>query len=137
MAVSTATSAVTSQFGRIHDLIWLHSSCVGQSSAPPVQLRNAPGSNGCDLYMTKLTTKFDESRQDEQWRNEVAKELNILIGRAVYFSETSNDSSDQEAEVATLSIVQRVRDFEEIKTVEELDPAKHPRKVRRTPKERN
>lgn len=79
--------------------------------------------------MTTLDTTFDETRQDEAWRNEVAKELNILLGRAEFFKETSNDESDQEAERATLSIVQRVRDFEEIKTVEELTPFKHPRRM--------
>lgn len=78
--------------------------------------------------MTTLDTKFDEIRHEEAWRNEVAKELNMLLGRAQYFKETSNDESDEDVERVTLSIVHRVREFEEIKTVGELTPFKHPRR---------
>lgn len=61
-----------------------------------------------------LETRFDETGHEESWKNEVAAYLNELLGRAVYFRETSNDESDQRAEIATLAIVQRVADFEEI-----------------------
>jgi hypothetical protein len=61
-----------------------------------------------------MLTKFSESGQDTPWRNEVAKQLNILLGRADYFRETSDDESDREAEAATLAIVSRVAEFEEI-----------------------
>lgn len=66
-----------------------------------------------------LKTQFDEKGQDESWKNQVAKELNILLGRAQYFRETSNDESDQQAERATLSIAQRVAEFEELEVVNE------------------
>jgi hypothetical protein len=70
--------------------------------------------------MITLVTKFDERRQSEPWKNEIAKELNILLGRAEYFQETSNDDSDKAAESATISIVRRVAEFEEIETVEQM-----------------
>jgi len=70
--------------------------------------------------MTTLATKFDEVNQSEAWQKNVAKELNILLGRAQHFTETSNDSSDKEACKATLSIVERVREFEKIQTVDEV-----------------
>ena len=76
--------------------------------------------------MITTATRFDELSQNEDWRNKVAMELNILLGRAQYFQETSNDSIDKEACKATLSIVERVREFEEIKTIEELLQPKHP-----------
>ena len=65
-----------------------------------------------------LQTEFKEKGQTEEWKNEVAKELNILLGRAQYFRETSNDESDQEAEMATLSIAQRVAEFEELEVAD-------------------
>lgn len=61
-----------------------------------------------------LKTIFDENNQDESWKNQVAEELNCLLRRAEYFRETSDDESDREAEVATLSIVRRVAQFESI-----------------------
>jgi len=59
---------------------------------------------------TVFSTKHEES-----WKNQIADELNTLLGRAVYFRETSNDELDQAAEAATLSIVERVANFEEIR----------------------
>lgn len=59
-------------------------------------------------------TVFDEKNQDTDWQNDVAKELNVLLGRVQYFLETSNDESDKAAAKATLSIVQRVAEFEDI-----------------------
>lgn len=60
-----------------------------------------------------LQTVFS-TEHEEKWRNQVAHELNVLLGRARYFRETSNDESDKAAEQATLSIAQRVATFEEI-----------------------
>lgn len=57
---------------------------------------------------------FTETRQNEKWRNQVAADLNTLLGRAQYFRETSDDESDKLAEAATLRIVQRVAEFEQI-----------------------
>ncbi len=61
-----------------------------------------------------LDTVFDEVNQDGEWRNALAKQLNILLARARYFHETSNDESDKEAEQATLAVVERVSAFEEV-----------------------
>jgi hypothetical protein len=61
-----------------------------------------------------LETTFDEFGQTDVWRNKVAFELNVLLGRAQYLRETTNDESDQEVIEATLSIVARVAEFEEI-----------------------
>jgi len=63
---------------------------------------------------TTLDTVFDEINQEGEWRNLLAKQLNILLGRARYFKETSNDESDKEAEQATLSVIERVSAFEEV-----------------------
>ncbi len=70
--------------------------------------------------MTTLETVFDELAQDEEWRNQIAIDLNLMLARARYFLETSNDQSDQEAAAATVRVVERVREFEEIKTIEQL-----------------
>lgn len=64
--------------------------------------------------MITIETTFDEQGQSEPWKNEVARELNVLLGRCEYFRGTSNDESDKEAEAATLSIVARVAEFEDI-----------------------
>src|SRR5712664_2472607 len=61
-----------------------------------------------------LDTVFDEVNQDGEWRNVLAKQLNVLLARASYFHETSNDESDKEAEQATLALVERVSAFEEV-----------------------
>jgi hypothetical protein len=66
-----------------------------------------------------LKTQFDETGHAEKWRNDVAKQLNVLLGRATFFHETSNDESDREAEKATLAIVERVATFEEIQIARE------------------
>lgn len=65
--------------------------------------------------MVTIHTVFSERHQD-QWRNIVARHLNVLLGRARFFRETSNDASDVEAEEATLAIAERVATFEEIET---------------------
>lgn len=57
--------------------------------------------------------EFSEDRPDE-WRNQVARDLNHLIGRAVYSLETSCDESDIGFGNAVLRIVERVAEFEKI-----------------------
>jgi hypothetical protein len=78
--------------------------------------------------MTTVDTRFDEERQSEEWKKEVARQMNVLIGRADFFKNTSNDESDQEVEAATMELCERVRIFEEILTVEEADVAYGERK---------
>jgi hypothetical protein len=64
--------------------------------------------------MVTLDTRFDEKNQLEEWKNEVAMDLNTLLERARYFRETSNDETDKELERVTLRVVERVAAFEEI-----------------------
>lgn len=59
--------------------------------------------------MITLETNFDEHGQNEPWRNDVARDLNMLLSRAIYFEE-----SDQEVEAATLRIVGRVAELADI-----------------------
>lgn len=51
---------------------------------------------------------------DEEWRNQVARDLNQLIGRAVYEVETCDDECDKSLAAAVLRIVERVAEFDEI-----------------------
>lgn len=57
--------------------------------------------------------EFSEEHHEE-WRNEVARDLNQLIGRAMYEVETSDDECDKSLAAAVLRIVERVADFESI-----------------------
>lgn len=54
--------------------------------------------------------------QEEDWRNDVARELNTILGRVQYEMETClpPDEFDVEFAEAALAIVQRVAEFEEI-----------------------
>lgn len=64
---------------------------------------------------TKLKTlDYDETGQTEPWKNDVAKDLNWLTGRAVFYLETTADDSDVDLAEATIRIVERVASFEEI-----------------------
>lgn len=60
-----------------------------------------------------LKTEFSEKGQSEPWKNEVARELNLLLWHAQWGT-TLNPASRKRIESTTLSIVQRVADFEEI-----------------------
>lgn len=55
-----------------------------------------------------LETEFSETGQSEPWKNDVAKELNIVLvhARAIHMAIGARD--------ALISLVQRVADFEEI-----------------------
>lgn len=60
---------------------------------------------------------FDEMRQSEPWKNQVAKELNALTARANFVEgDPYPEDLDREFVAATRSIVQRVAEFEEILT---------------------
>lgn len=61
-----------------------------------------------------LETEFDETGHMETWRNQVAHDLNWILGRAEFHLETSNDESDQEFAKAAIAICARVAEFEEI-----------------------
>ena len=58
---------------------------------------------------------YDSENQPQKWANQVAQDLNTLLGRALYFLETSGDESDIFAARATLRIVRRVEEFEGIR----------------------
>lgn len=60
---------------------------------------------------------FDEYDQYEKPKNQIAKDLNVLLGRTIYELEASGDESDIDLAVSVSRIVQRVAEFEEIKTV--------------------
>lgn len=51
----------------------------------------------------------------EEWRVQVAKDLNVLIGRATYEIETCDDQCNRDLAAAVLRIVERVAESEGIK----------------------
>ncbi len=60
--------------------------------------------------------EYDEAGHAEPWKNEVAKELNELLGRATWWTETDGDDIDFVFAKATLSICRRVAEFEDVRT---------------------
>jgi hypothetical protein len=62
----------------------------------------------------KALPEFSELH-DEEWRNQVASDLNHLVGRAIWTIESDGQRIDCEFGMAVLRIVQRVAEFEEIK----------------------
>ena len=50
----------------------------------------------------------------EPWRNQVADDLNQLVGRAIWTIETDGDETDLEFGAAVVRIVERVAQSEEI-----------------------
>ena len=50
----------------------------------------------------------------EEWRNEVARDLNVLVGRATWWLETDRDETDTEFGASVLRIVERVAESEKI-----------------------
>jgi hypothetical protein len=63
---------------------------------------------------TRLSVVFDEKNQTEGFKNGIARDLNRLIGQAQYELETEAEHANELA-LATLRIVERVREFEGIK----------------------
>lgn len=57
--------------------------------------------------------EFSEAHPDD-WRNEVARDLNHLVGRASWWIETDGHLIDNEFGEAVLRIVERVAEFEKI-----------------------
>lgn len=74
--------------------------------------------------MSKSTSPiYDIVNQSEDWRNEVAAQLNEIVNRVEYIeADPLPDALDREFCAAARSIVERVASFEEIKTVAELNP---------------
>lgn len=57
--------------------------------------------------------EFSEDHPDE-WRNEVARDLNHMVDRATWWMETDRDEIDTKFGAAVLRIVERVAEFENI-----------------------
>ena len=62
----------------------------------------------------RLASDLFSCEHPEKWRNDVARELNVILGRVTYALEVDGDESDVYFARAALSIAQRVADFEEI-----------------------
>lgn len=60
--------------------------------------------------------EFDAKKHDEQWRNDVAADLNEMLGRIQYQLETDGDDCDCRWAAATLRVIERVAEFEEIRS---------------------
>jgi hypothetical protein len=67
------------------------------------------------LYDVCTHLTFDDKGHSDAWRNKLARDLNHLLGRAQFFLETSRDESDVSSACATLRVVRRVAEFEDIK----------------------
>jgi len=66
----------------------------------------------CLEWLTK-TYEYSEEHEEE-WKNEVAADLNQLMGRAVWWMETCGYESDILFGNAVIRTVQRVSEFEEL-----------------------
>lgn len=74
-----------------------------------------------------IDTEFCEHTQNLEGKNQLASDLNVLLGRAQYFRETSDDESDREAEKATLAVANRLHDIFDLKL--KGRPAERPTKM--------
>jgi predicted thioredoxin/glutaredoxin len=69
-----------------------------------------------DEVLERLNAIHEFSEQHpEEWRNEIARDMNHLVGRAVWWVETDRHDIDTLFGAAVLRIVERVAEFEEIK----------------------
>jgi hypothetical protein len=65
---------------------------------------------------TVLGYEFDEKNQNEPWKNDVAADLNTLLGMATYERQTDNPNSEDFV-LATVRQVSRISEFESIALV--------------------
>ncbi len=65
------------------------------------------------LDVLNATYEFSE-KHEEEWKNQVARDLNQLMGHAVWWLETCGDEMDIMFGNAVVRTVQRVAEFEEI-----------------------
>lgn len=65
------------------------------------------------LDCLKAINPFSEAHEDE-WRNQVARDLNHIIGHAEWNSETDDDQVAVDFGNAVIRIVERVAEFENI-----------------------
>jgi hypothetical protein len=72
-----------------------------------------------EMALAKINAmhEFSESHP-EAWKNELAHDLNHLMGRAVWWLETDRDEIDIKFGIAVVRVVERVAEFEELLTTE-------------------
>jgi hypothetical protein len=81
---------------------------------PRVPMCYKPTQAEIDALHVRANVKFDAQCYDEDWKNDLASDLNAQITRVLYCLETTADSSDYAFGVATMNIVERVAHFEEL-----------------------
>lgn len=54
----------------------------------------------------------------EEWKNQLADDLNHIMGRAVWWLETDRDEIDADFGAAVVRVVERVAEFEKLQTTE-------------------
>jgi hypothetical protein len=72
-----------------------------------------------EQLLKEADLEYDEKAHSEPWRNQVADDLNQILGRVIFELETSADEADIEFAFAALRIVERVAGFEQISEVDE------------------
>lgn len=70
-----------------------------------------------DLKARLRASRNFSKEHDEEWRNEVARDLNLLVIRALFLIENYPDGNYTNYAEAAIRIVERVAEFEEIETV--------------------
>lgn len=72
-----------------------------------------------DQALEKLNEMREFSEEHpEDWKNQLAADLNHLLGRAVWWIETDNHDIDNDFGAAVVRVAERVAEFEELLTIE-------------------
>ena len=72
-----------------------------------------------DGALEKLNEMREFSEEHpEPWKNQLAADLNHLMGRAVWWIETDNHDIDNDFGAAVVRVVERVAEFEELQTTD-------------------
>lgn len=74
--------------------------------------------------MIAIDTEFDDKRHVDCASNTLAHEMNIVLARAKYVLETTNDESDKEFARAVQNLCEHVALDCDVLTVEEIDEIK-------------
>jgi predicted transposase YbfD/YdcC len=82
--------------------------------APRTLMHLEPTQVEIDALHARANIKFNEQDYDDNWKRDLAADLNIQIGHVLYCLETTADSSDYSFGVATMNIIERVAHFEEL-----------------------
>jgi hypothetical protein len=65
-----------------------------------------------DTLHARANIKFNEQNYDDNWKRDLAADLNIRIGHVLYCLETTAVSSNYSFGMATMNIIERVAHFE-------------------------